>query len=190
MMSELALWQQALLFGLATIGLLYGLWFRVWAGISMGPDLLFAIALSLSVTSLVHPPLFDAAASRLVERSPVPPALETADRRIADLESLPGRLIDRALEKIGYEREEAIVEPLPPLPGPFERRVRPALESLLAGVLRTVSFFCATLLLLMALSLRSSTSTRRELRTLRQRLDRLEADRPGPLASGQPGVPL
>ncbi len=176
MTPELALWQQLLLLGLATISLVYVLYFRIWVALAAGSDLLFVAALALSTASVVFPPLFETASRRLVDYSPLPAALAGADRRVADLEALPGRLIDRALATIGYEREIDPADLIVHEPGPFETRIRPALDSLLATVLRTTSFFCATLLLLLALALRSSTSTARQLQRLTRRLERLEAE--------------
>jgi hypothetical protein len=40
-----------------------------------------------------------------------------------------------------------------PMPGPFESRIRPSVEALLAVVLRASSFLTSSLLLLMALAL-------------------------------------
>jgi hypothetical protein len=62
-------------------------------------------------------------------------------------------------------------------PGPFESRVRPAAESLVAVLLRGTSCVASFFLLLMALALRSSTSTARELHALSARLERLEASK-------------
>lgn len=176
MISELALWQEILLLGLAMISLLYVLYFRIWLAMATGSDLLFLAALALSVTSVVHPPVFAEASTRLVDRSALPRALAGADGHVAELEALPGRLIDRALAKIGYEREVEDEDLLPPEPGPFQTHVRPAFESLLALVLRTSSFMGAGFLLLMALTLRASTSTAREIQSLRRRLERLESE--------------
>ena len=175
MWTGLSLWQEILLFGLATISFIYVLYFRIWVAMAAGSDLLFAAALGIAVASVAFPTLFDEASARLVDESPLPEALLSADRRVDALESLPGELIDRALASIGYERDAAQIEPIPHEPGPFETRIRPALEALLAAVLRTTSFVCASLLLLLALSLRSSTSTARELRILARRLEKLEA---------------
>jgi hypothetical protein len=179
--TGLALWQEVVLVGLAGLSLVYVLYFRIWVTLATGSDLLFAVALAVSVASVALPNVFERVATQLVDHSPLPEALANADRRVADLEALPAVLIDRALESIGYEREleELELEPLPP--GPFETRIRPALEALLAAVLRTTSFVCASLLLMMALALRSSTSTARELRALALRLDRIESrDEEGP----------
>jgi len=79
------------------------------------------------------------------------------------------------LAKLGYETDPE-EEPLPePGPGPFESKIRPSVEALVSVVLRTASFFTATLLLLLALALRSSTSTARALQKLALRTDALEA---------------
>jgi len=180
MMTGLALWQEILLLGVAAISLVYVLYFRIWVALAAGSDLLFVAALALSVTSVALPTLYETAAADLLEHTPVPAALASADQRVAALESLPQELIDRALESLGYEREET--EPVAYEPGPFETRVRPALEALITTILRVTSFLCATLILGLALALRSSTSTARELRALERRLDRLEA---GPISSPQ-----
>jgi len=117
--------------------------------------------------------------------SPLPAALLEADAKVAALESLPAELIARALEKIGYERDAdaesptvattATEDPVDLDRGPFESRVRPAVESLVAVLLRGASCVASFFLLMMALALRSSTSAARELRALGARLERLEA---------------
>jgi hypothetical protein len=177
MLSGLALWQEILLLGLAAISLVYVLYFRIWVALATGSDLVFAASLALAVTSVAWPALFEAASTRLVDRSPLPEALASADQRVAALEALPRELIDRALESLGYERDLEAHDLVARPPGPFESRVRPALEALLTAVLRMTSFACASLLLLTALALRSSTSTTRALQSLTQRVDRLEAPR-------------
>ena len=132
---------------------------------------------------MAWPGLFDGGASRLVDQSPLPQALESADTRVAQLEDLPGHLIDRALESIGYEPVPALDPPELPEPGPFEVHVRPAVDALVAILLRATSFVCSTLLLLLALSLRSSTSTARELRKLAAQIEApAEAARPATAA--------
>ncbi|MBW2422665.1 MAG: hypothetical protein JRG86_00355 [Deltaproteobacteria bacterium] len=173
MTTGLALWQELLLLGLAMLSLVYVLYFRIWVALATGSDLLFITALALAATSIVFPRLYAAAACDLLEHTPVPAALASADERVAALEALPQELIARALERLGYD--EALPETRPREPGPFETRVRPALENLIATILRVTSFLCAMLVLVLALALRSSTSTARELRALAQRLDRLEA---------------
>lgn len=176
MTSELAIWQQLLLLGLALLSMIYVLYFRIWLALATGSDLLFALALAVCVASIAAPALFDTAAERIVARSPLPAALVDADDQVAALEALPQSLIDRALARVGFEREELPEPPTPTRPGvgPFERQIRPAVEALLALVLRVTVFWASTFLLLLALSLRSSTSTARELRALSDRLDRLE----------------
>lgn len=180
--SELALWQQFLLLGLALISLIYVFYFKIWVAIARGSDLIFAAALAVAIASVAAPGLFDRLSEAIVDRSALPEALISADEKVAAIESLPGELIDRALAKIGYEpdpEEELVPEP-EPTPGPFESKIRPSVEALVAVVLRASSFFTATVLLLMALALRSSTSTARTLHALSLRTEALEAR----LASG------
>lgn len=173
--SELALWQELLLVSLALLSLLYVFYFKIWVALAAGSDLVFAAALAVAVASVAVPILFDRAATGLVDRSSLPETLKSADEKVATIESLPGELIDKALAKLGYE-PEAEEEPLPePGPGPFESRIRPSVEALVSAVLRTASFFTAVLLLLMALALRSSTSTARALQNLSLRTAALEA---------------
>ena len=189
MLTGLALWQEILLLGLATMSLVYILYFRIWLALAAGSDLLFAAALAIAVASVAFPGGFEAASRRLVDHSPLPELLMSADRRVAALEALPGELIDRALESLGYERDVEALETLTHEPGPFEKRIRPALEAVLAPIRRISSFICATLLLLMALSLRSSTSTARELHRLALRLDQLEARPERPFETAAEGAP-
>ena len=162
--SELAVWQELLLLSLALLSLLYVFYFKIWVALAAGSDLVFAAALAVAIASVATPVLFDRVATALVDRSSLPEALTSADEKVAAIESLPGELIDRALAKLGYEpdpEEEPLSEPGP---GPFESKIRPSVEALVSVVLRTTSFFTATLLLLMALALRSSTSTARACR--------------------------
>jgi hypothetical protein len=175
--SELAVWQELLLVALAILSLVYVFYFKIWLALAAGSDLIFAAALAVAVASVATPILFDRAAIVLVDRSSLPEALTTADEKVAAIESLPSELIDRALAKLGYEpdpEEEPLPEAKPGL-GPFESRIRPSVEALVSFVLRTGSFFTAALLLIMALALRSSTSTARALQNLSLRTDELEA---------------
>jgi hypothetical protein len=189
MMNELTLWQQLLLAGLAFISFIYIFYFKIWVTLAAGSDLVFALALSVAVASVAVPPLFDRAARVLVDRSALPEALIGADQKVAAIEALPSKLIARALAKVGYAPDEvdAAVSQAglpvdaqpeverPSSPGPFESSIRPSVEALVSAVLRTASFCIATLLLLMALSLRSSTSTARALQSLSNRTDDLES---------------
>ena len=179
MFTPLALWQELALLGLAILSVVYVFYFRIWVALAMASDLLFAMALAVCVASIAVPPLFDFGARRAVDISPLPEALLHADAKVAALESLPAELIDRALKKVGYDRdaaEDRETSSAPPIviePGPFESRVRPAVESLVAVLLRATSCMVSFFLLLMALALRSSTATARELRALSERLDLL-----------------
>ena len=172
---ELAIWQELLRLVLGLLSLVYVFYFKIWVALATGSDLIFAAALALAVASIAVPILFDRASTTLVDRSSLPEALTSADQKVAAIEALPGELIDRALAKLGYEADPE-EEPLEdPGPGPFEATIRPAVEALVSFVIRTASFFTAALLLLMALALRSSTSTARALQTLTRRTDALEA---------------
>ncbi len=173
-LSDLSLWQEILLAGLAGLSLVYVFYFKIWIALAAGSDLLFALALGVAVTAVAVPAAFEAGASVLIDRSPLPAALASVDGKMAALESLPGRLIDRAFEKLGYEPDPEDRPPPDEGPGPFEASVRPSVESLLALVLRAAGFFGGTVLLLLALSMRSATSTVRALRDLSKRLDTLE----------------
>ena len=175
--SELAVWQELLLVALAILSLVYVFYFKIWVALATGSDLIFAAALAVAVASVATPILFDRAAIALVDRSSLPEALASADEKVAAIESLPGELIDRALAKLGYEPdpEEAPPSEAKRSPGPFESRIRPSVEALVSFVLRTGSFFTAALLLMVALALRSSTSTARALQNLSLRTDELEA---------------
>lgn len=173
--SGLAIWQELLLLGLAFLSLLYVFYFKIWAALAAGSDLVFAAALAVAVASVAAPVPFDRAATMLVDRSALPDALSSADEKVAAIESLPGELIERALANLGYEPNPELTPPLEAGPGPFEAKIRPSVEALVSTVLRIASFFTATLLLLMALALRSSTSTARALQRLSSRTDALEA---------------
>jgi len=176
MFTELALWQQICLFGLALLSAVYVFYFRIWIALATGSDVLFAAALVVCVASIAVPDLFDIGARRAVDMSPLPGALFDADAKVAALEALPGRLVARALDQLGYEHENEneIGPESAATPGPFESRVRPAVEALVALLLRATSCVASFFLLLTALALRSSTATARELHHLTRRLDRLD----------------
>ncbi len=174
--SELSVWQQLLLAGLAVLSFVYVFYFKIWVTLAAGSDLVFASALAVAITSIAAPGVFGRIATEFVDRSSLPEALISVDEKVAAIEALPGELIDRALAKLGRARdpEDASLNESEAGPGPFEARIRPSVEALVAGVLRVSSFLISTLLLLMALALRSSTSTARALHTLTQRTDDLE----------------
>lgn len=172
--SELSLWQQLLLGGLALLSFVYVFYFKIWVTLAAGSDLVFVAALAVAVASVAVPVLFEITAAGLVDRSALPEALLAADEKVAAVEALPSELIERALAQLGYEPEDDIVAELDPGPGPFESRIRPSVEALVAAVLRAASFLTSTLLLLMALALRSSTSTARALQGLSRRTGELE----------------
>jgi len=176
MFSEFALWQEIALLGLALLSAVYVFYFRIWVALATGSDVLFAAALVVCVASIAAPGLFDIGARHAVDASPLPSALIDADAKVATLEALPGELVELALDKIGYERdaEDRVSPEIPPAPGPFETRVRPAVEALVSLLLRTTSCIGSFFLLLTALALRSSTSTVRELNQLSARLDRID----------------
>ncbi len=178
MTTQLALWQELLLLGLAALSLVYVLYFRIWLALAIGSDVLFAVALGLALSSIAAPALFDRASSDLVDRSPLPAALASADAKVAAIEALPRNLIDRALAQIGYEPEPvegaAASEQTPP-PGPFVTSVRPSVEALVSTVLRFASFLCGSFLMLTSLAMRSSTMTARKLQQFGHRIDDLES---------------
>jgi hypothetical protein len=182
MMTLLSLWQELLLLGLAALSLVYVLYFRIWLALAVGSDVLFAAALALAVSAIATPQLFDRAATALVDRSPLPAALEEADAKVAAVEALPGNLIDRALAQIGYEPEKDIPQKEPLEPGPFISSVRPSVESLVSTIIRFSGFVCGSLLMLTSLAMRSSTMTARKLQEYGRRIDAIESaattDRP------------
>ena len=67
--SELALWQEFLLLGLALISLTYVFYFKIWVTIATGSDLVFASALAVAMASCATPALFDRLSEAVVDRS-------------------------------------------------------------------------------------------------------------------------
>jgi len=121
---SLSMGQSILLSGLAVIALVYVAYFRIWTALAVASDLLFAVALTVCVISVVAPGVFDVVSRAIIDRSPLPTALHEADAQVEALAALPGELIDRALEQIGFgddadegSASEAVIEP--PLT-PFE----------------------------------------------------------------------
>ncbi len=175
MVSELALWQEISLFVLVLLSAIYIFYFRIWIALAAGSDLLFVAALLGCIACIAVPRLFEEGGRRVVGASTLPAALQDLDARVAALEALPGELIDRALAQVGYERESGSDEEAAAGPGPFESRVRPAVEALVAFVLRATSLIASLFMLLLALALRSSTAAAREIHKLSARLDALSA---------------
>lgn len=175
MTTQLSLWQELLLLGLAFLSLIYILYFRIWLALAVGSDVLFAAALALAISSIAFPSLFQEASTALVDRSPLPAALREADSSLAAIEALPRTLIARALAQVGYEPEPATGPEVAPEPGPFIRSVRPSVESLVSTVLRFASFICGSFLMLTSLAMRSSTMTARKLQQFARRIDDLES---------------
>jgi len=178
MTTQLALWQELLLLGLAALSLVYVFYFRIWLALAIGSDVLFAVALGLALSSVAAPALFERASTDLVDRSPLPAALADADSKVAAIEALPQNLIDRALAQIGYEPEpdgEAAPPEEAPPPGPFVASIRPSVEALVSTVLRFASFVCGSFLMLTSLAMRSSTMTARKLQQFGKRIEDLES---------------
>jgi len=184
MTAQLSVWQELLLLGLAAMSLVYVLYFRIWLALAIGSDVLFATALGLAIAAISFPSVFHGAATALVDRSPLPAALQNADSRVAAIEALPRSLIDRALAQIGYEPDEPPGPEEKPAPGPFVSSVRPSVEALVSTVLRIASFVCGSFLMLTSLAMRSSTMTARKLQQFARRIDDLESalapNRPSP----------
>ncbi|MCA9505119.1 MAG: hypothetical protein H6748_00630 [Spirochaetaceae bacterium] len=214
MTSELSLWQTALLGGIACAGLLYVLAFRLGPSSALLADGLFLIAFALAVASILTTAPFERAASALVEWTPLPGALRDLDEKVAAIESLPRELVERALARVGYspgEPDAPTAEPNAsvvseratgrrPAPavdnagdatsaavearGPFEARVRPAVEGLVSSGLRGLGFVAGALSMLLALALRLATLALRRARRLSERITRLEASQaPGATAA-------
>lgn len=105
MTTPLSLWQELLLLAIAALSTIYVFYFRIWLAVAVGSDVLFALALALTVAAIAIPSLFDDASRRLVDRSPLPEALAEADARVAEIEALPRTLMNRALARFGYGPE-------------------------------------------------------------------------------------
>lgn len=188
---SLSLWQEIALTALGLLSLSYALLFRVWSGHALGADGVFALAIAALVAAVAVPSVFDTAGSHIVEWSPLPEALGEADARAAELAALPGRLIDGALERLGFapDAEEAPETEVggPPGAAPaaveaveagwLTARVRPSVDGLVALLLRLATAAIATLVLVLALLLRVVISLARRLRRIGDRLAALETSR-------------
>ena len=181
MTSQLSLWQELLLLGTGLLSLVYVFYFRIWLALAISSDVLFAISVALVVATIATPSLFDGIAHAVVERSPLPSALEDADARVAAFAALPGEMIDAALAKVGFEPDPEVatdsqeLDGGPMEPGPIVSTLRPPVESLIAVTVRVSTFIGSGFLLLLSLATRASTTTARRLHTLAARVDELEA---------------
>lgn len=181
MTSQLSLWQELLLLGTGLLSLVYVFYFRIWLALAISSDVLFAISVALVVATIATPSLFDGIAHAVVERSPLPSALEDADARVAAFAALPGEMIDAALAKVGLEPDPEVatdaqgLDGRPMEPGPIVSTLRPPVESLIAVTVRVSTFIGSGFLLLLSLATRASTTTARRLHTLDARVDKLEA---------------
>ena len=179
--SQLSLWQELLLLGTGLLSLVYVFYFRIWLSLAISSDVLFAISVALAVATIATPSLFDGIAHAVVERSPLPSALEDADARVAAFAALPGEIIDAALAKVGLEPDPEVATDAQRLdgrqmePGPIVSTLRPPVESLIAVTLRVSTFIGSGFLLLLSLATRASKTTARRLHTLAARVDELEA---------------
>jgi len=193
-LPSLSAWQELALVGLALLTSIYVFYFKIWLIFALGSDLLFVVALALTGASIATPALFDVAAHKIVDQSPLPDALSGADRRVAKIAALPQELIDDLLAKIGYEVDEEpqksdqeIVTPAAEdevltatdaltalTQGPFTETIRPTVDSLVAVVLRGAALMGGTFLMLTALAMRSSSTTAQRLRDITARLEALE----------------
>jgi hypothetical protein len=181
MTSQLSLWQELLLLGTGLLSLVYVFYFRIWLALAISSDVLFAMSVALVVATIATPSLFDDIAHAVVERSPLPSALEDADARVAAFAALPGEMIDAALAKVGFEPDPEVatdsqeLDGGPMEPGPIVSTLRPPVESLIAVTIRVSTFIGSGFLLLLSLATRASTTTARRLHTLAARVDELEA---------------
>ena len=181
MTSQLSLWQELLLLGTGLLSLVYVFYFRIWLALAISSDVLFAISVALVVATIATPSVFDGIAHAVVERSPLPSALEDADARVAAFAALPGEMIDAALAKVGLEPDPEVatdsqgLDGRPMEPGPIVSTLRPPVESLIAVTVRVSTFIGSGFLLLLSLATRASTTTARRLHTLAARVDELEA---------------
>ncbi len=207
MPNALALWQQIALSSLAVCAICYALLFRVWRIRKRPPsaaDLLFVLALVVASTAIAAPTPYHWLATRVIDASPLPAALDQADTKVAAIEALPRRLIDQALAKIGFDRDvetnaesdASAVEPSStpdpadptisapesasrlapaPPPGPFASAIRPSVESLVASILRLVGVGVSAFALMSAFAIRLVAATARRIRRVSHRLDALES---------------
>ena len=155
----------------------------------IGADLAFALAIALAAASLTVPSAFQPPARALVERSPLPSALEEADALADALAALPGELIETALAPFGYGGEapepNTQSEDPPVKPGPFVAGIRPSVEGLISSGLRSFGFCVGTLGMLTALALRLATMAIRKAQTLSLRLANLERTLLDPPSRGE-----
>ena len=156
MSSPLSLWQELALLILGLLALCYALLFRIWQTQALVADGVFALAIAALVLVVAVPSSFDLAGVRLVEGSPLPEALGHADERAAALAALPGRLIDSALARIGFEPDEEEMGATPeahveaiardaPAKGWLSEQVRPSVDGLVALLVRIATGTTASL---------------------------------------------
>ena len=186
MWTDFSLLQQVLLFALAAVAFFYVFHFRIWLAAAFGADLLFLIAFTLATTSIAFPQIYERAAREVVDQSPLPAALDSADARLAALYALPGEIVDAALARVGLgpDEDEEVGEDDLTSPGdsermeqngPFVSTVRPSVEALITRILRGAGLVSGWLLMLTALAIRSTTTTARRVHELTQRVSLLEA---------------
>ncbi|MGB0620221.1 MAG: hypothetical protein ACPGVZ_12230 [Myxococcota bacterium] len=185
MSSPLSLWQELALLILGLLAVCYALLFRIWQTQALVADGVFALAIAALVLVIAVPSSFDLAGVRLVEWSPLPEALGQADERAAALAALPGRLIDSALARIGFEPDEEETGATPeahmeaiardaPAQGWLSEQVRPSVDGLVALLVRIATGTTASLVAVLALLLRIVTGLSRRLRRITERLEALE----------------
>ena len=185
MSSPLSLWQELALLALGTLSLSYALLFRVWHAQALVADGVFALAVAILFCAIATPTLFEGAGARIVAWSPLPQALGEADERAAALAALPGRLIDSALERLGFDPDDtdetnsadetsAGTDAPTAEAGWLTRQVRPSVDGLVALLVRVATGTTATLILVLALLLRITTGLARRLRRIGERLEALE----------------
>jgi hypothetical protein len=138
---------------------------------------LFALGLVAAGSSLLSARPYDWAAARLVEQSGVPAQVREVDVWLQALRELPDTVWERVRHPFGTSEQPPAIAPLalPPLPGPLEARIVPTLCDTLAALLRIVAFLAGMILMLIGLYYRSVTDLILQLRTLRRRVDELEA---------------
>jgi hypothetical protein len=173
MINDLDIGQLSMLVGLSLFALYYVLHFRIWSDWFPVCDVLFVAALAVVVASIAQPIVYERLSNALIDRSPLPSALATADERVLQIETMPGQLIRAALARVGYESEESAAA-APAEPGPFASTIRPSVEALLMGVLRAAGFVCGTLLLWTTLALRAIGTRRIRLGAIAARVAALE----------------
>lgn len=184
MSLTLSPWQALLLLALASLGIWYATCFQIWTTRAPVHDALFLAALAVMVMAIAAPALFDSAARELVERSPLPAALDEVDDRARAIATLPDRLLDGARTRLGMDlppvqesNRDGLTSPESPssASGILSARLRPSVDRLVALLLRLTTAGLAGGTLALAALLRISRALALRVSQTARRLERLES---------------